>query len=104
MVSTTIASVTEFEGKDNTPLTFKLVVVTEVPTAVLKVILVKLALVLVKLVVLTLAGLKLVAASVVKKALVDVIEVAKKTVDVMAVPLAVVKKSGPVKVPPASGK
>lgn len=99
-----MASVIELEGNDNTPLTFKLVVVTEVPAAVLKVMLVKLALVEVKLVVEIFAGLKLVLAKVVKKALVDVTDVAKKTVDVIAVPLALVKNNGPVSVPPAKGK
>lgn len=92
------------EGNDKPLLTFKLVVVTEVPTAVVKVILVKLALVLVRFVVLIFEGEKFEVVRLVKNALVEVMLVAKNTVDVMAVPLAVVKNSGPVRVPPASGK
>ncbi len=90
-VSTTIASVMELEGNDNTPLTFKLVVVTEVPTAVVNVILVRFALVLVRLVVLMFAGLKLLADKLVNDALVEVIDVAKNIVEVIAVPEALVK-------------
>lgn len=66
-------------------------VVTEVPTAVVNVMLVKLALVDVRLVVSIFDGLKLLADRLVKEALVEVMDVARKIVDVMAVPEAEVK-------------
>ena len=89
-----MASVMELAGKDNAPETFRFVVVTLVPTAAPKVMLVKLALVLVMLLVLILAGEKLVAARLVKKPLVEV----------TLVPVAVVKPKAPDKVPPVSNK
>ena len=74
MVSTTMASVTELDGNDNAPETFKLVVVT--------------------LLALIYVGFKLVAAKVPKKPLVEV----------TLVPVAVVKPKAPDKVPPVSNK
>lgn len=51
-----------------------------------------------------LVGVKFVALNVVKKPLVDVMLVASKIVEVIAVPEALVKNNGPVKVPPARGR
>jgi len=69
-----MASVTELDGNDNAPETFKLVVVT--------------------LLALIYVGFKLVAAKVPKKPLVEV----------TLVPVAVVKPKAPDKVPPVSNK
>jgi hypothetical protein len=106
---TTMASVTEFDGKERTPVTARLVDVIEVATVFTKTVEVAKRLVEVTLVELMLPGFKLdterlVAFKVVKKPLVEVIEVARTMVDVTAVPEAEVKNNGPAKVPPARGR
>lgn len=74
IVSTTMASVMELDGREITPVAFRLVVVILVATK--------------------LVGLKLVAARLVKKALVEVIDV----------PVADVNPSSPDNVPPVSNR
>lgn len=77
--SVTNASVMLFDGKPTTPVTDKLVLVTLVPSAV--------------------ANVKLETLP-----LVEVTETWKALVEVTMVPLAAVKTSGPLSVPPTSGK
>ncbi len=106
---TAIASVIELAGKGRTAVTARLVDVTDVAIVFTKTVEVAKRLVDVTLVELMLLGFKLVAVKlvafkVVKKPLVEVILVARIIVEVTAVPLAEVKKSGPVSVPPASGR
>ena len=96
-------------GKFKAPLTYRLVVEALVIRSFTITLDVAKKLVLVILTASTLAGLKFVAEklvtfSVVKKPLVEVMEVAITIVEVTAVPDALVNMSGPVKVPPASGR